>query len=99
MPAYLQRLLDNHPLKPLAIRCHPNEPSKRPTAEDVHEEMKRVLQLFAGLSSVSYRKFPLISPGRILCRGSKTGRIFEHGLIVGHGRYFGRNLQKINVTH
>ena len=45
-----------------------------------------------------YRKFPLlISPGRILCRGSKTGRIFEHGLILGHG-HFGRNLQKINLS-
>ncbi|XP_065181783.1 probable serine/threonine-protein kinase roco5 [Sycon ciliatum] len=49
--AYLRRLSDDHPLKPMAIRCHSNEPSERPTAEDVHEEMKRVLQLFAGLSS------------------------------------------------
>ena len=35
-----------------------------------------------------YRKIPLISPGHILCRASKTGRIFGHGLILGHGRYF-----------
>ena len=46
----------------------------------------------------AYRKIPLISPGRILCRASKTGRIFGHGLILGHGRYFGRNLQKINLS-
>ncbi|XP_065181616.1 serine/threonine-protein kinase DDB_G0283821-like [Sycon ciliatum] len=49
--AYLRRLADDHPLKPLAVRCHSNEPSERPTAEEVHEEMKRVLQLFTSLSS------------------------------------------------
>ncbi|XP_065181601.1 serine/threonine-protein kinase DDB_G0283821-like [Sycon ciliatum] len=56
--AYLQRLADDHPLKPLILRCHSNEPSERPTAEDVHEEMKRVLQLFTGLSSASNSSVP-----------------------------------------
>ena len=44
--AYMRRLPDDHPLKPLAIRCHSNEPSERATAEEVHDEMKRVFQLF-----------------------------------------------------
>ena len=51
--AYLQRLADEHPLKALILRCLSNEPSERPTAEEVHEEMKRVLQMFTSLSSVS----------------------------------------------
>ncbi|XP_065181750.1 mitogen-activated protein kinase kinase kinase 7-like isoform X2 [Sycon ciliatum] len=56
--AYLRRLPDDHPLKPLAIRCHSNEPSERPTAEEVHEEMKRVLQLFTSLSSPHLSNVP-----------------------------------------
>ncbi|XP_065181732.1 serine/threonine-protein kinase DDB_G0283821-like isoform X2 [Sycon ciliatum] len=56
--AYLRRLPDDHPLKPLAIRCHSNEPSERATAEEVHEEMKRVLQLFTSLSSPHLSNVP-----------------------------------------
>ncbi|XP_065181673.1 uncharacterized protein LOC135812254 isoform X2 [Sycon ciliatum] len=56
--AYLRRLPDDHPLKPLAIRCHSNEPSERATAEEVHEEMKRVLQLFTSLSSPHLSNIP-----------------------------------------
>ena len=52
-------------------------------------------------TALQYRKIPLMSPGRILCRVSKTGRMFGHGLILGHGRHFGRNLKEINqsTTH
>ncbi|XP_065194901.1 mitogen-activated protein kinase kinase kinase 7-like [Sycon ciliatum] len=55
---YLHRLPDEHPLKALILRCHSNEPSERPTAEEVHEEMKRVLQLFTGLSTPHLSNVP-----------------------------------------
>ncbi|XP_065181431.1 cyclin-dependent kinase-like 3 [Sycon ciliatum] len=43
---YLARLPDGHPLKPLIHRCLSNRPGDRPSAEQMHEEIKRFLAMF-----------------------------------------------------